>query len=311
MKYEVMLDILFTLLAKRKASASELSKKYGISVRSVYRYIDEMTVSGVPIEVARGPRGGMYISDAYKLPKGFFTREEYAKAIDAMRAMNGELGDETLSSAIDKLTAQFKSEQKDGSLSGNILVDSGTWGDEHGFTEKIDVFERAIEAREAVRIEYADRGGERTQRVILPHLLVYKQNIWYVFAYCRLREAFRLFKLGRVRAVLFTGEKFERLPFSREDIPLNFRYGADHSVDATFAVEPSALAYAQEWLGVENVRERDGGYRCDVSLPNDEALLGKILSAGSGFRVVEPAWLAARVKEEAERIAALYAGEAQ
>ena len=130
MKYQIMIGMLFTLLAKRKVSAGELAAKYGVSKRSVYRYVDEMTVAGIPIDLSRGAQGGIYISDAYKLPRGLFTRDEYARTVDAMRVMNDALRDPDLTNAIEKLTSLMKREKFDTSLSGNILVDSGTWGDE-------------------------------------------------------------------------------------------------------------------------------------------------------------------------------------
>ena len=94
MKYEIMIKMFFCLLAKRKMSAGELAARFEISTRSVYRYIDEMTVAGIPIDVARGANGGIYISDAYKLPRGFLTREEYEQAIAAMEAVIPENGED-------------------------------------------------------------------------------------------------------------------------------------------------------------------------------------------------------------------------
>ena len=306
MKFQIMTGILFTLLAKRKVSAGELAAKYDCSPRTIYRYIDEMTVSGIPIDVLRGSKGGICISDAYKLPKGMMTREEYTKAMEAMLAMNEQLSDPVLSSAIEKLSAQIKSERLDLTLSGNILVDSGSWGDERRFSEKLSLVERAAEEHEALDIDYLSREGEHTQRRILPHLLVYKQNIWYVYAFCRKREAFRLFKLGRMRSLVKTGEIFEPIPFAREDLPLTFWHDGDRAVDAIFEISPEALPYAEEWLGVENIVCRDGRRIAEVSLPDDEALVGKILSAGAGFRVLSPDSLRERIRNAAEKIAASY-----
>ena len=306
MKYQTMIDILFTLLDKRHTSASELAARYDVSVRTIYRYIDEMTVAGIPIDVTRGAGGGIFISDAYKLPRGFMTRDEYDRAIEAMRAMESELCDPVLQSAIEKLSAQRKRESRDDALSGNLLVDSGAWGSERKFSDKLRLVSRATEEREAMEIDYVARDGKRTRRIILPHLLVYKQNIWYVYAFCRLRNEFRLFKIGRMRSVVLTGETFERIPFSREDVPLSFWTDGESCVDARFQISKEVLPFAEEWLGIENVYEQDGKFYADVTLPDDESLVGKILSAGAGFQVLSPASLTERVRAEARRIAESY-----
>lgn len=303
MKFQIMLEILFTLLARKRVIAREFADRYGISLRSVYRYVDELTVAGIPIDVARGSQGGIYISDTYKLPRGFFTKEEYRAATNAILAMHEQLGSPLLKNVADKLSAQFKSEKFDVSLSGNILVDSGTWGDERKFSEKLTLIEQAVNQREALFIDYSDRDGNNSKRTILPHLLVYKQNIWYTYAWCKTRNDFRLFKLGRMRSVVKTGETFERIPFSREQIPLSFWTNEENTVNARFEILAEALPFAEEWLGVENIRKDNGSFYADVILPDDDSLVGKILSAGAGFRVLSPASLALRVKAEALRIA--------
>ncbi len=307
MKYQIMIDILFTLLSKRRSSAGELAAKFGVSQRTVYRYLDEMTIAGIPIDVRRGAGGGVFISDAFKLPKGFMTQKEYGKTIEALLALKGQMPDDgAIDSALEKLSAQVKSEKQDLTISGNILVDSGSWGDTRQFSDKLALVERAVEEREALRIDYVSREGERSQRKILPHLLVYKQNIWYVYAYCTKRSDFRLFKLGRMLAVIKTGETFTPLPFSREQVPLTFWHSEEHNVEAEFLIAPVALPFAEEWLGIENIRERGGQYFAEVSLPDDASLVGKILSAGAGLAVLAPEELRSRVTLEARRIAERY-----
>lgn len=305
MKFQIMLGILFTLLARRKVSAGYLANKYGVSVRSIYRYVDEMSISGVPVTVLRGPHGGICISDAFTLPKGLLTKEEYAKALDCLLAMNEQLHDEVLDDVIEKFKRTEKAAERDAEITGYILVDGGTWGDERKFSDLIALFSRAAEERESLAIEYADRGGERTNRVILPHLMVLKQNVWYVYAYCNLRGGFRLFKLGRVRSVRKTGETFERIPFRREDIPLSF-WKTQKEADAKFKISPECLPFAEEWLGVANVYEQNGEYFAEAILPDDESLVGKILSAGAGFTVLSPASLVEKVREETAKLFACY-----
>lgn len=306
MKFETMTAILFTLLSKRKETASSLAEKYGVSIRSVYRYIDEMIIAGIPIDVVRGSKGGIFISDAFKLPNAFMTKEEYEKTLEAMLAMNGQISDPVLLSAIEKISSKFKEEKRDLTVSGNILVDSGTWGDTRRFSEKLALFERAVNDCEALDVDYVSREGERSQRRVEPHLLVYKQNVWYIYAYCRKREAFRLFKLGRIRSVLHTGLTFERRAFRREDVPLTFWHDVHNTIDAVFEISAEALPFAEEWLGIENLVRRGEKHYSEATLADDESLIGKILSAGGGLRVLSPASLAERVRSEAQKIADRY-----
>lgn len=137
-------------------------------------------------------------------------QEEYHAAIDAMKVMRGQIENRALDSAIDKLTRQVKEETTDSSFTGDVIVDSSAWGD-YRFTDKIKLLQRAIQSRGVLEIEYVSRTGDRTVRKIEPHVLVYKQNIWYVYAYCRKREDFRLFKVGRIRAITEGKEIFAKI----------------------------------------------------------------------------------------------------
>ena len=65
MKHEIMIRILFILLARNKVSASEIATRFEISRRTVYRYIDTLCLANVPILVDRGANGGFYIADSY------------------------------------------------------------------------------------------------------------------------------------------------------------------------------------------------------------------------------------------------------
>ena len=68
MKFVILLDILFELLSKRKVTATFLSEKFNISTRTVYRYVDTLSLC-IPLYVKQGREGGIYLSDSYKLPK--------------------------------------------------------------------------------------------------------------------------------------------------------------------------------------------------------------------------------------------------
>ena len=308
MKFVILLEILFDLLAKRKLTAAYLAEKYEISSRTVYRYIDLLSMS-VPIYIKRGRNGGIYISDNYKLPVGFMTKDEYEAAIEALTVIYSQLPEERFLDAKRKLSAQVKSETRELILSGdigNILVDSGTWGDTRTFSDKLRLIEECIRDKYVLEIEYHSRTGEKTQRKMDPHVLVFKQNVWYVYAFCHKQRAFRLFRLGRIFSAIKADERFQKRPFKREDIPLNYWTTSENSIDAHFEIQSSAFADAQDWLGVENMRQNGNVWTAEVTLPNDETLVRKILSLGDGFKVLSPASLQEQVKNAAKKISTLY-----
>lgn len=162
MKYAILLDILFELLAKRKLTARYIAERHGISVRTVYRYLDVLSLA-VPIQIQQGRNGGIFISDSYKLPVGFMTKEEYEAAVEALSAMYSQLPEERFLKAKRKLSAQAKAESRELTLSGTvgtILVDSGTWGDTRRFSDKLRLVESCIRDCAVLEIDYNSRMGE-------------------------------------------------------------------------------------------------------------------------------------------------------
>ena len=308
MKFSILIDILFDLLIKRKATAPYFAEKHGISVRTVYRYIDLLSIT-VPVYVKRGRDGGICISDSYKLPVGFMTKEEYDAAIESLTAMYAQLPQERFLSAMRKLSAQMKTEARELSLSGDIgtiLVDGGTWGDTRSFSERLRLAEECIQSRTVLEIEYHARTGEKTQRKIEPHVLVYKQSVWYLYAFCHEQRAFRLFRLGRIFSAVKTEESFTRREVKREEIPLQFWTSEAQSVEATFAFSKDVLVSAQDWLGVENLRKNGDEWTACVSLPFDDNLIRQILALGAGVKVLSPVSLRERVKNTAQEILKTY-----
>ena len=306
MKYQIMIKMLTLLLSRRKVTAREIAERFEISVRSVYRYAEEMNVAGVPIDVVRGRYGGIYVCDTFKLPNGYFTRGEYSAAVNALTAMASQLNDSDVLSALDKLQQRQKAEKRELSVCGNLIVDGGAWGDMGKFPEKMRVCEQAVNESLSIEIDYISREGEHSKRVIDPHVLIFKQNVWYVYAYCHSRADFRTFKIGRIKSARFTGRTFVKQPVNKEDIPLNFEYSSEQLIHLSLEIAKDAAPDVEEWLGVDNVEPRGKALVANVSLPDDEMLVSKILSFGGKVKVLAPEDLRKKVASCAKAIADSY-----
>lgn len=309
MKFEILVDMLFDLLEKRKITAPFFAERYEISVRSVYRYVDVLSLS-VPIQVKPGRNGGIYISDAYKLPVNFMTEDEYDACQDALELAYGQFSEERFLAAKKKISSQIKAEKRNLALSGTIgtlLIDGGTWGDEKSFADKMRIFETCVKERQVAEIEYHGRTGEFTKRKIEPHVLVFKQGVWYVYAFCRTRREFRLFRLGRIFSVCVSEEKFIKKPLTREDVPLAY-WTDEKSVPIRLEFTEKGFADALDWLGNEKLRkEKNGKWQAETELPFDDELVKKIVSFGKEVRVLYPAALEEKVCKKAKEILSVYA----
>lgn len=307
MKNDVLLDMLFELLTKRKLTAAYFADRYGLSVRSVYRYVDVLSLS-VPLQVQSGRNGGIFVSDTYKLPVNFMTKDEYEASIEALDIAYGQIPEERFAQAKRKLSAQFKSETRELALTssiGNILVDGGTWGDTRVFSDKMRFFETCIRENTVVEITYNSRRGEVTQRKIEPHVLVFKQGVWYIFAFCRKQRAFRLFRIGRIFSSVATEEKFNKKPVAKQDIPLSY-WTDEKSEPIKLLFSESGFADALDWLGRESLKQTKGGWVAEISLPYDDTLLKKLVAFGKDVKVLAPKKLVSAVQKTARQITALY-----
>ena len=307
MKYEIMLGILFDLLSKKSVTATYLAEKYEVSKRSIYRYINCLEMAGVPLYTNRGNGGGICIVNTFRLPSSFMTSSEFKQTIDALTAICDSVPNKTLSSALNKLKATAKNEYSGFDVkAGNLIIDGGPWGDTVGYKSKLITLQQCIEKNQQLLIKYHDRTGEISERIIDPYIILFKQGLWYVFAYCNLRQDFRLFKTGRIEYAQILDKTFIRQDVDKMDLPLDFWHNSVVANDVALEIDKSCLSDIEEWLGIENVTEENGKFFAYVKLPYDDGLVSKLISYGNGVKVLSPDDLKEKVKQKAMEIVSVY-----
>lgn len=307
MKFEIMLSILLELLVKRTVQAKYLAEKYEVSVRSIYRYMSSLEEAGVPIYTVRGNNGGFSVVDTFRLSSNYFTEKEFDKIISVLTAFVDGVPDKTINSIILKLKATAKKDVSGFDLkAGNLIIDAGPWGDTVGYKAKLTVIEKSIDECRQLAITYHDRNGKVSERIIEPHVIVFKQGLWYAYAYCKLRNEFRFFKTGRIEKATLLNTKFERKDLSKMDLPLDFWHNSVETEEIKFEIKESVLSDVEEWLGIENVENINGKYISTVSLPYDNGLVMKIMSFGNGLKIISPKKLKDKIVSAAEELRNAY-----
>lgn len=70
------------------------------------------------------------------------------------------------------------------------------------------VVEEALERDLMVSLRYVDRYGDRTERIVEPHMLVHTGRAWFLVAWCRTRDGVRWFRMDRVSDATITRQSF-------------------------------------------------------------------------------------------------------
>ena len=298
MNISILLDMQFDFLSKRKISASYLAEKYGISQRTVYRYV-EILSKKIPLVVKRGRNGGICLSDSYRLPVGFMSAEEYTAAVEALSAAYASNPEPRFLNARQKLTSQVKAEKQTLAVTGEaggFFVETALASP----TEKTRILNECIQEEILAEIQYLAHDGSVQTTKIEPHALFLKQDVWYIYAFCHAQRRFRLFAVGHILSLLKTEEPFRKRPFTWSEIPLTSQ--TEKRVIVRLEIPETALSLAQKRLGAETLRQTNGRWIAEISLPEERAA-ESILSLGFAVKVLAPELLRKKVLSAANTIA--------
>lgn len=210
-KIDNMLAILWMLRSGEKITAKQISEKLEMNIRTVYRYIDTISTSGVPIISEPGHNGGYTLLNNFIEVPLFFDFEEqtslYHAAVFAEEA--GYYGGEALNRAISKLSKYSNQEQEtkiNQHLTSLEVISRLSSLSMEPFLKEL---EQAVADGYSVKILYHKSGEDQSKyRLIDPYRIIYWNNKWYVIGFCHLRNDIRSFRVDRIESLMLTENKF-------------------------------------------------------------------------------------------------------
>jgi predicted DNA-binding transcriptional regulator YafY len=205
--------------APRPLPARRLAETFEVSVRTIERDLAQLSMAGVPIWTQPGPGGGYAVNRDTTLPPLNLTAAE-ATALMLSLAQTRDMPFGTAGrSALRKLVAAMSEADREAArgLAGRVRL--ATYEDFSGppaptlaeAAVQREV-ERAVTERRALGIEYCDRHGVATERVVEPAGVVGTRGGWYLVAWCRMRDGGRAFRLDRIGGARVLDERIEPRP---------------------------------------------------------------------------------------------------
>lgn len=201
-------DRLFQLVnlirSHQPITAEQLAERIGVCVRTIYRYIDDLSLSGIP--VYGEPGVGYALDEDFELPPLTLTYDEIAALMLGVEMLSRSTGADLAAAAktlLSKIGAVLPPRSFDPTHTpvralGEIPNDQSLrhWNDLY----------RSIQQQQAVKIVYLSLNEQLSQRVVFPLGLFYWGGKWTVGTWCILRNAYRDFRVDRIQNLDFASD---------------------------------------------------------------------------------------------------------
>ncbi len=188
-------------------TAQQLAHELNVSVRSVYRYIDDLSINGIPVygEAGRGYR----LQDHFELPALNLTPDELDALLVGVRIVSGWTGTELPASAhslLHKIYAGLSDAMKHRSEANIFVPNMRDRKEESRYWEQLRL---AIRGQHKICVQYLAPDGILSSRQLYPLGLFYWGGKWTLGAWCTLRSAYRDFRVDRIQELKILDETFE------------------------------------------------------------------------------------------------------
>lgn len=217
-----LFQIIQYLRNRHLTTARWLSKKLEVSERTIYRDVQDLMLSGVPIEGEAGV--GYMLRQGFDIPPVMFTKDEIEALVIAARMVKTWAGTKLARSAefaLDKIEAvlpeNLKAElEKPRLFVPEILADLDTGA-------KLDQIREAINEHKILRFDYNSIEQQTSKRQLRPLGLFFWGKVWTLASWCELRKDYRSFRVDRIEQLSTCDQYFD------EDENISFNQFLNHS----------------------------------------------------------------------------------
>jgi predicted DNA-binding transcriptional regulator YafY len=303
-----LLAIVLELQRKGARRAEDLAATFETSKRTIYRDIQALCESGVPV-VAQ-PGVGYSLVEGYFLPPVSFSVDEATMLLlgadSASQNFDAQYRD-AAATAGRKIEAVL-SEKLRGEveyLRGNIaFVTPATLvsGKSASFLPQL---RRAIIERRTVRFGYHTRYPQdgrdaRNTREADPYAMLHYGGAWYLIGHCHLRKDVRNFRLDRMAELRVLDKTFDRPPNFRLEEPVDDQRNL--KVVALFSLEVAPWVRESWSYYIDSMEEVADGLLVTMRVRVENAIFQWLFSWGAQVRILEPESLRRRLMAEAGKI---------
>ena len=82
-----LLGMIYILMNRQNVTAAELAERFEVSVRTVYRDVETLSMAGIPVYTRKGKNGGISLTEQFVLDKMLVTKKEQTQILSALESL--------------------------------------------------------------------------------------------------------------------------------------------------------------------------------------------------------------------------------
>lgn len=319
MRASRLINILTTLQVRGLVTATELANENQVSLRTIYRDIDHLSLAGIPVYSERGADGGYRLMDGYRVRlNGLSPTEAEALFMAGLPGPAAALGlGAVMASAERKLSVALPEALRQSAerMRRRFHLDTLSWFGESEFPAYLEAITDAVWNHKCIRMRYRSWSKEKVIDAS-PLGIVLKGAAWYMAA--SVDGSVRTYRISRILDLIISDNHFK--------VPKDFDLAAYwhestqrleaemHPDMARIRLSPWGIkmipefnsAYANARMTISSETDSDGW--CEATLPVESPRHAAVnlMRLGPDVEVLEPPELRAMMKDLVEKMTRLY-----
>lgn len=251
-----VVSIMIDLMNNKIVDTNYLADKYEVSSRTIYRDIELLNLSGIPVIAERGKHGGFSILEGFKIDKNILTESEFSILLRGLQTLiNNE--DKEAQAVYDKLIAILANSKKEKIIkqAKNVIIDVSPFSMQEKINSYYHQIHFAIENRNKIEMTYYSVSKGNSSRKIEPLVLLFKAANWYVYAYCEKKQDYRYFRLSRIRDIEILEEHFAEKEIVMNEISNSFK--EQEEIEIVLQTDKEFSLLLQDNYNVTKIEEKN------------------------------------------------------
>ena len=297
MKIERLLLIIIYLLNHKRVTAKTLSNQFDVSIRTIQRDIDTLTLTGFPIISFVGTDGGYEIDEQYKMNVQLADEQDYKIIISALKGFNSAFTNKKRERVLNKIKLLNHDSQE------HIILDFSILKEKKPINKNLLLLEKLILNQNVVEFDYTNSKNEFSQRKVDPIAIIYKWYSWYLIGFDRDRKDYRYYKIIRMENIKKVSGFNNHYQQDIYQIMKNKMNDQREYYNIEVLCKKNSHIKAIEYLNAKLIAIKDNGdYVLSLHLPKDEELWkGTLLSFSNEIVILKPLEVKKELNKRAQK----------